>query len=279
MIEYFRKHFGNDVGAYLRAYDSDRYPPWMKRKRQGMLQAIAHPDFSRDIGLLHVCSQSSIQANYMKLLGYFVRNYGIDGEVVETWLRFLTSSRMELMEEHVQLAPPLLFNDKDKVAWPSDNPKQEYQNMMNDPFTQDAYVNLRIGRSSTKKDVLWVIEHTWESEIQPRLHQINPSKDIRVKPQFLRNSTIYSLHKQGKSDIEIAKYIEEYYPNRETKNGKMIAFNEFDVRKAIKDFTTEHPNWFSEAYDDYLKASVVRKHKRTVELLFVSEPEPKFRLR
>ncbi len=269
MDEDDRKQLNKILDQYLHQYDSSKFPPWFKRKREGMLQVMSNPDFDKDISSLWFCSVDSILNNYGKLLGYFVRNYGLDAEVVETWLRMVMTGQMELMQENYQLAPPLLFSDEEQVAWPSDNPKQEYINMMKDPFTQGSVVNLRIGRSATKEDVKWLIDQAWDTNIVPRLNKVKPPKTIRSKPKYLRNSTIYYLYKKGMSAGEIVRHMDKHFPTKEL-------VDETIVRKALVDFRKDFPDWFVEVRQATENATNEQRNKRSFELVFTSTPNDHF---
>lgn len=269
MNEEDRKRLNKILDRYLHQYDSDKFPPWFKRKREGMLQVMSNPDFDKDISTLWWRSVDSILENYSKLLGYFVRNYGVDAEVVETWLRFVMTGQMELLQEHFQLAPPLLFSDEEQAAWPSDNPKQEYTNMMKDPFVQGSVVNLRIGRSATKEDVKWLLDQAWKTNIEPRLNKVHPPKTIRSKPKYLRNSTIYYLHKKGLSAGEIARHMDKNFPTKEL-------VDETIVRKSIHDFRVDFPDWFIDVRKAVEGATNEQRDKRSFELIFINEPNEHF---
>lgn len=262
MNEADRERFNKILDKYLHQYDSGKYPPWFKRKREGILQVISNPDFDKDISTLWYVKVDSIMENYGKLLGYFVRNYGVDAEIVETWLRMVMTGQMELMQEYFQLAPPMMFSDELEEAWPSDNPKQEYINMMKDPFSKGSVVNIRVGRSATKEDVKWLIDEAWDSDIEPRLNKVKPPKTIRSKPKYLRNSTMYYLHKKGMSAGKIVKYMDKNFPTKEL-------VDETIVRKALVDFRKDFPDWFVEVRKRVSEATQDELNNRQFELVFL----------
>ena len=273
---------GRNYEQYLGKYDSPKYPPWMKRKAEGMFQSVAHPIFNRDIGYLFYVNQSSILENREMLVGYFALKYGVYNEIAETWVLLAGTGNGYLLDDSTQISPTLLFSDEEKKAWPSDDPSAEYKNMnviSRMHSSSSRVINLRIGRSSTKEDVKWLIEKLWKTDIEPQLNNKFYEKDIRKKPLYFKKSVAYSLYLEGKSMNEITTTLNERFPlGFDADDPKQELFHdERDVNKMIHDFKPElTEDWFEEVARTFNEADIHVLNKRKLKLKFISEPNPKF---
>lgn len=270
MNEESRRRFLKIKEEFLHGHDSDKFPPWYKRKVSNLLQCFSHPDFDRDFSILMWSNQESILDNYQELVKYFVSKYRLDGEIVETYVRFAITGKLELMQPDHQMWPSYLFHDRKKVAWPSEDPKKLYEDVQVGDEINQAYVNLHIGRSSTKKDIIWMINTLWDSEIEPRLYKTSTGKTARARNAYFRNSTIYYLHKQGMRNKDIVNKINEIFDE---------GLEYDDIKKAIKNFGNEHPDWLIKPYEKLKQLSDLEKNSRSLKLIFVEIPEPHFDLK
>jgi len=271
---------GTDFRQFLGKFDSPKYPPWMKRKAEGMFQSVAHPDFNRDLGMLFYCDPKSIEKNSDILMHYFSLQYGVAVEIAETWIQLLITRSGHLFDNAYQISPTLLFDDDMKMAWPSDDPKTQYKQMQIQSKLDERngyIVNLRIGRSSTKQDVKWLLDELWEKDIEPRLNKAG-SLNIRQKPEYLRDSTAYSLYKNGKSMKEIANIIDDKFPlSPDLKNPDAVrVIDVVYIRKIISRFKPEYGDWFAEAIPQFMARPVDDLNSQRVKLTYSETPEPHF---
>ncbi len=228
------------INEYSHELDSSRNPPWMRRKRLGMLQTIAHPLIGQEMGVLNYATKDSLISNYGKLLGYFINQYGLNQEVVESWLMFLSTGNMQTLKEDYMVSPTILIDHKELVAWPAEDPKQMYERLkLMEDRMDDSFVEIRIGRSTTKADVKWILDYVWDSEIKPRLSKLSMDEGHRVKYQYLRDSTAYYMHEQGISIKEITIELNKHFSPEPAKDGTVRVLEETYVRKKIKDFEPE----------------------------------------
>jgi len=141
-------------------------------------------------------------------------------------------------------------------------------------------VNLRIGRSSTKEDVKWLLDKIWDTDIAPRLNKKDPEKAVRQKREYLRNSTVYALRKNGKSIKEIAEIIDTAFPlSPNKKTGEPRIIDEVYIRKLIRDFAPDEDEDFLEkAFEVFESASAEDLHARKLKLKFQLKPYPHFTL-
>jgi hypothetical protein len=187
-------------------------PPWQLRKTRDIARALNNPDVSRDLGVLYYCTGESIFEYHKLLIEYLKKNYGLSLEVSESLILACAQKDGDPLVAFKQMDGVRYFNTDLKIVGPNDNLKFSYKNLLRDIKSGDPHVNIRIGRSATKQDVLWFIDKYWDSDIEPISNPYKKDASAeREKPTMLRDATIYSLRQSGWKFADIQKYIADEY--------------------------------------------------------------------
>lgn len=191
--------------------DYSKKPPWQLRKVRDIVQALAHPDISRDQSILWLCGQESILKHQQLLVEYY-QSYGLSLEITESLILFCATWDIDFLIASKQIDGVRFYNSDSKIAGPSSDPAATYENIQCDIKRHDPHMNIRIGRSATKEDVIWFINKYWESDIEPISNPyVKDAPKIRGKPKTLRDLTIYALRRDDWKYQEIQDFINEKY--------------------------------------------------------------------
>lgn len=263
----FLDEFNKFYAKRLSKYESSRQPTWAKRKNEEIIRSLSHPEFVAMLGILNRCTPESIMENQLLLEEYFIRTFDVSLELAESWVLYFATQDIRAIMPTNQIDGVRFFNDDKKIAGPSDNQDASYVNLVADIDRKDPHMNIRIGRSATKQDVLWFIDHYWETEIEPRITpKFAKPPSQRRKRQLLRNSTIYTMHKHGMKVRDIQQYIDEHFDG---------VTDEPLIRKIISEFKPPR-DWFAEPLAYMSSLSESDKLHATFKLSFIKEPNPHF---
>jgi hypothetical protein len=263
-----RHKFDQIYEARLKRYKSGNQPPWAKRKAQDIARSLAHPDIYRNLVILACCTNTSVIAIHALLIDYFIKTYGMSDEMAESWVLFFATGSEDAIISTKQIDGVRFYNDDLKIAGPSNNESESYLRIMEDRSRKDPHINIRIGRSATRTDIEWFISEYWDKSIEPKLAK-SKTKQTRNK-KLLRNSTIYTLSKQGLKTKAIQDYIYD-----DVNYGELVELS--TISNVIKEFKPPR-DWFSEAYK-ILEEEAQNGNKNAVfNIGFSKEPEPHFTL-
>jgi hypothetical protein len=225
--EDFRESFNKLYSARLKKYKGYKDPPWADRKNQEIVRSLAHPQIQRDLGILSVCTRESILENQQVLTEYLVKNYDLSFDMAESWVLLMATGDIRAILPRTQIDGVRFFNDLTKTAGPKDDKSAAYKNLQADVKRGDPHINIRIGRSATKQDVKWLLDHYWDEYVAPALKLPYQATEQRAKRKLLRNSTIYALYNDGKKVSDIQKYVAANFDD---------AIDEAVIRKVLKEF-------------------------------------------
>jgi uncharacterized protein YaeQ len=260
----FGKLFDKLYAERLNRYKYNTASPWAKRKTRDNIRALANPDILSDFGILNTCSHESVMAIHDILIEYFKRTYGMSNELSSSWMLHFATGQMSVILASGQMDGVRYFNEDQEIAGPSDNENRSYKNLLNDIKLKDPHINLRIGYSATKDDVHWFIDKYWDDIIAPQI-DIGPPANARAR-KMLRNSRVYSLHKEGMKPKAIQQYIDEEY-------GDFIELS--TISNTIKDFKPPR-NWFDGCHKAYEGLDLLKQEHKFLDIYFSKTPKPHF---
>lgn len=227
LAEAFRQEFNKTYSVRLKKYKGFKDSPWADRKNQEIVRSLAHPQISRDLGVMQLCRPESVLAIHPILIEYLVKNYGLSVETAESLVLYMATRDISAILPSKQIDGVRFFNDQLETAGPSDNKKLAYKNLVADVKRGDPHINIRIGRSATKQDVKWILDRYWDDYIAPAIKPAYEVPAQREKRQLLRNSTIYALYENGMKVADIRQFINDSFDG---------IIDESITRKVIKEF-------------------------------------------
>ena len=167
-------------------YNRDDVPPWAKRKEFEILRSTLDPFISRDMSVLKVCSTDTISEHREVLIEYLHNIHSLSYEMSETWVvAFGTGDMNALMKREWQIDGLKYFDDESKTATHGVTPGSSYKAMRMNIDRGRPYVNLHIGSSATKADVIWFIKNTWKNEVESKVKtraftgRMTPAESLR----------------------------------------------------------------------------------------------------
>lgn len=189
-------------------YNRTDRAPWAKRKDFEILRSTLDPFISRDISVLKVCSKNSIYEHREVLVKYLNEVHSLSYEISETWvIAFSTGNTDVLTNLEWQVDGLKYFDDELKTATHGVTPESSYKAMRMNIDRGRQYVNLHIGSSATKADLMWFIKNTWKDEVEPKLK--TRAFTGRITPaESLRRFITARLKKLGVEQKDIRKYWE-----------------------------------------------------------------------
>ena len=192
-------------------YNRDDVPPWAKRKEFEILRSTLDPFISRDISVLKVCSTDTISEHREVLIEYLHKTHNLSYEISETWvIAFGTGNMDMLMKREWQIDGLKYFDDESKTATHGVTPESSYKAMRMNIDRGRPYINLHIGSSATKADVIWFIKNTWKEEVETKVETRAFTR--RMTPDdSLRRFISDRLKKLGVAQKDIRQYWEKEF--------------------------------------------------------------------
>lgn len=189
-------------------------PPWAKRKYIILLDVLNHPDLAEELSLLLLCTSDSIYLLRKVLIEYFVRSYDITTEVSESLVSYLSGGSYDDLSPFNQVDGVSYFNDDKNVVGPA-SPAETSDNESfflgdGDEEQSPSYVNIRVGRSANKQDVLWFVEKYWP-EMEKLLDQSQADKkQVRPRNMSKRDNIVYKLTQKGYKPKDIEAKMQDF---------------------------------------------------------------------
>lgn len=270
----FGRWFNKYYAKRLKKHQGWKSPPWADRKNRDIVRSIAHPQFSRDLGILLLCRPESVMATRHALIEYFIRTYGISADTSESWALYMVTRDINAILPTTQIDGVRFFHDDLKIAGPAKNEHAAYENLQSDVKRKDPHINIRIGRSATKEDVKWLLDRYWDDLVAPKIRSgYSKPEDQRRKRQLLRDSAIYSMHTEGKKVKDITEYV-----NTSLMEEVDDVIDEPLVRKIISEFKPPR-DWFAQAVEVLHSLPDEQKEDPLFDIKFIAKPEPHFEIK
>ena len=269
--------YGNIVEKFISEYgflsnipkrDMDKYPPWAIRKYIEMSGSLLHPELSEELRILSYCTSESVYLNRKILQSYFAWSYSLTSETSYSLVMYFAGEDFSILSPFSQI-DGITYNAVDTNG-PESNAEVFDIDAISESFrsdvqSEDKYVNLRIGSSAHKSDLIWFVKKYWK-DIEPLFeHPDIDSRQIRPRPEAVRNIKEYAMRRQ-KVPMKIRKlahseFIEHqpYYVNlnggyKQVKpNAKKNNYDLFSiVREQLSQSLTHHLgiNTYSLCLDD-----------------------------
>ncbi|RYX78882.1 hypothetical protein EON76_04180 [bacterium] len=261
-IHYLAELGGGDKELWRKEwqrYESrSKYPPWMDRKHKEHLIISMIPGFMKDAGILYLCTSISVVMLKDTIINYFVDHYDISPELAETFVAAAATG------DDTYFNPSWQF---DGVNLPGNKRIEQIDDSI--AYKGAPHINIRLGRSATKEDALWVINKIWKTKIAP-VTQAYSSKN-RLKPTKYRDSIYYALHMAKFSVEEIQMFISANFNE---------SVDQTTIRKKLKEYAPNNSQ-FKGVYNmtvDKLNDDV-KKSVRAYTLMYTKDPKPHFYLK
>jgi Mor family transcriptional regulator len=209
-------------------FDQSRLPPWYKRKSKELRAALMHPDMNEMIEILRLCDKDSVIECADVVIVELAKGYNLSYEVAYAIVLRIVSDDDVFLEPFFQVSGVEYFSLVEQAGGPSIDPKTKYEELMAQ-FEQKQFgtVYLKIGKSATKEDVLYFIEHNWDGHISPlrKDDKIHSDQQVRVKPSASRDALIYTMHINGLKNRVITDLLNQHLKD---------TIDESQVRQVIK---------------------------------------------
>lgn len=216
-------------------FGGSNMPPWAVRKATDMARSMMNPDIVGVLSVLSVCSKASILEHQQLLEDYLRTTYGLSDELAKTWILFFGTRDRGVLNRTTQIDPILFYSDEFKVAGSDRVSTPAYVRLKQNQADYWKHLNLHIGVNSTQEDVIWFIKHYWKEKFRTGFE--NEQMPKKRNRELFRNSTIYSLYKNGKKVADIRKYVNKEFDKD---------LDDSYIRKVINEFTPQR-DWFAKA--------------------------------
>lgn len=192
-------------------YNRADVPPWAKRKEFEATKSALDPFISRDISVLKVCSADTIAEHQEVLIKHLNETLDLSLEISETWIAaFVTKDMNMLINREWQIDGLKYFDDGSKTATHGITPESSYKAMRMNIDRGRPYVNLHIGSSTTKADLIWFINNTWKDEVEPKIK--TRAFTGRMTPaESIRRYITQKLKKMGVAQKDISRYWDDEF--------------------------------------------------------------------
>lgn len=204
--------------------DKDKYPPWAIRKYIEMSNSLLHPDLSRELNILSLCTFDSVYLNRKILQSYFSWSYKLTTETSYSLVMYFAG------EDFAILSP---FSQLDGITYRihnTDGPKSDHlaydleaisSSFREDIESESEPITIRVGKSTHKRDLIWFIKKYWQ-EIEPLIERPEiDSKQIRPRDESLRNIREYTMRKNkvpNKERVHTHKALGDPFPDYDVLN-------------------------------------------------------------
>jgi len=250
--------------------DSEKTPTWIRRKAKGIEETTLNFHFLETLDLLNFCTRDSLVENYQSLVDYFVDAYDMKADIAEAWVTYTITDDRNVISKHYEMDPLLFRVDDKKIAFPATDQKQAYEDYFANYDNNRNYVNLRIGSTNTKEDVIWLIEHYWDDVKQ--VLQVNEPRIQKRKDRgaLLRDSMIYVMSTQRKKKPtanEVQTNLDTFFPNANNVDITTIS----KIRKKFE----PKDDWFTQPRKRVELLTKVQKFE-AYKLKLHTDPKPHF---
>ena len=192
-------------------YKRTDVPPWVKRKEFEIQRSVLDPFVSRDLSVLKVCSTDTISEHRGVLIKYLNETHNLSYEMSETWVTAFGTRNMDMVvNREWQIDGLKYFDDESQTATSGITPASSYRAMRMNIDRDRSYVNLHIGSSATKQDLVWFIKNTWEKDVGSVVETKAFRGRVRAL-EALRRFVAARLKAQGESPKDVRRYCEDMF--------------------------------------------------------------------
>lgn len=219
-----------------------------------------------DVSILLLCTPQSVESIFDKLVKYFIYAYSVSEEFAVTITQYCILKDKDIFDGARQLDGLTYYRDDKRLAGPPNRSSKTYQKLQSAVKRGGAHVNIRIGSSATKDDIIWYINHFWDSEIAPMRNLKHEESPQKSKPKLLRDRTIYALRRNGWSYPNIQNHIQRYYDD----------FVEETALRKIYERAKPNDSQFDPIYQKIMTFSDEKIFSRKCEIKYNALPKPHF---
>lgn len=260
-------------GSKKNYFDLDSTPSWIKRRHRSIERSRLNFHFIDTLDLLHHVDRKNLLENYNLLLKYFVTSYNIDLDVTEMWLLSVILDDETIINPSFEIDHLRFRMDEYKIAFPAVNMMLDYKYLFGEQEdnVDRKYVDLRIGRSNTKEDVIWLIENHWEDVEKYLAIPKRKSNSKKVRKAHGRNAIVYAYQAEYKQDHgndpsakQVQTMLDSIFPHDDDLDIATIskARNEFEPLV----------DWFAPLR--HLRAHELQSSIPIFKMKYIAEPKP-----